>query len=61
MVDHKCHTLLIDTTLFPFGVDAGDEIITRTDDSSGPMSLPCQFYGVEEDTVYVRKNAPSDH
>ena len=43
--------------LLPFGVAAGDEfilegILGRT--TSSPVSLSCQFYGVEEDTVYVR-------
>ena len=44
------HILLLTATiLLPFGVAAGDELGT-----SGPVSLSCQFYGVEEDTVYVR-------
>ena len=48
------HTLLLTATiLLPFGVAAGDELIPRS--TSGPVSLSCQFYGVEEDTAYVRK------
>ena len=45
------------TILLPFGVAAGDELLQSADGTSlesGPMSLSCRFYGVEEDTVYVR-------
>ena len=40
------------TVLLPFGVAAGDE----SGDNSRPVSLLSRFYGVEEDTVYVRNN-----
>ena len=49
--------LLIATVLLPFGVAAGDELVSpAVDGTSSPVSLSCQFYGVEEDTVYVRNN-----
>ena len=48
-------SILIETILFPFGVTAGDESIPRTNDGiSDPVLLSCRFYGVEEDTIYVR-------
>ena len=48
------HTLLLTATLLlPFGVAAGDELVSHR--TSGPVSLSCQYYGVEEDTLYVRK------
>ena len=41
--------------LLPFGFEVGDELVPPADDgTSRPVSLSCQFYGVEEDTVYVR-------
>ena len=48
--------LLTATILLPFGVAAGDELVPPSDRTSRPVSLSCQFYGVEEDTVYVRNN-----
>ena len=53
------YVLLLTATLLhiPFGVAAGDELVPPADDgTSRPVSLSCQFYGVEEDTVYVRNN-----
>ena len=45
------------TVLLPFGVAAGDELVPRVFYRTlRPVSLSCQFYGVEEDTVYVRNN-----
>ena len=44
------------TLLLPFGVAAGDELVPpAVDGTSRPVSLSCQFYGVKEDTVHVRK------
>ena len=50
--------LLTATLLLPFGVTAGDEQVNYDEyrGTSRPVSLSCQFYGVEEDTVYVRNN-----
>ena len=49
--------LLTATLLLPFGVAAGDELVPQAvDGTSRPVSLSFQFYGVEEDTVYVRNN-----
>ena len=46
------------SVLLPFGVAAaGDELVPpAVVGISRPVSLSCQFYGVEEDTVYVRNN-----
>ena len=52
------YVLLLTATLLlriPLGVTAGDEVLQPGDLTSHPVSLSCQFYGVEEDTVYVRK------
>ena len=50
------HTFLLTATvLLPFGFAAGDEWI-QDEHTSGPVSISFQFYGVEEDTVYVRNN-----
>ena len=52
----NCNLLLTATLLLPFGVAAGDELVPpAVDGTSHPVSLSCQFYGVEEDTVHVRK------
>ena len=42
------------TVLLPFGVAAGDEAAIVG--NPHPVSLLSQFYGVDEDTVYVRNN-----
>ena len=47
------HVLLAATVLLPFGDAVGDEL--AGDGFLGPVSLSCQFYGVEEDTVYVSR------
>ena len=46
------------SVLLPFGVAAaGDELVPPAiDGTSHPVSLASQFYGVEEDTVFVRNN-----
>ena len=43
------------TVLLTFGVAAGDEVLPAENRTSHPVSLSCQFFGVEKDTVYVRK------
>lgn len=54
---HIIILLLTASELLPFGFAAGDELVPPADDgTSGPVSLSYQFYGVEENTVYVRKN-----
>ena len=57
-IDHDCtsykHVFITAAVLLPFGVAAGDELLPSDDVTSHPVSLSCRFYGVEEDTVYVR-------
>ena len=50
-------SLLLTATVLPFGVAAGDELVQPAiDGTSGPVSLSYQFYGMEEDTVYVSRS-----
>ena len=43
------------TVLLPFGFAAGDELFVPSNYlTSRPVSLSFQFYGVEQDTIYVR-------
>ena len=47
--------LLTATVLLPFGYDAGDELFVQGHRHfTDPVSLLCQFYGVDEDTLFVR-------
>ena len=57
MLNNACPIACTATLLLPFGVAAGDELVPPADDgTSRPVSLSSRFYGVEEDTVYVRNN-----
>ena len=54
----RLHTLITSTvsTLYCFGVSAGDFQLEREDDGSSPpisLSIPFRFYGTSENILYV--------